>query len=297
VQGRRTTRPFGRLTTRLGKVMSEGNQTNPRLSLTKAQLQAGLGAELFSLCQGITADGNLSKDEIVALGLWLHKNQGAQLPCIAFLSKTLNKIVADGHVTREEQRELLEAIERVLPPDARKAAKGARRTVEAKRKAVAKAARDEQRKQEMEREGRRWPEDEFDFMVAGVQFEDRHRIIARCLSVGDRVRIEPEPDHPNDECAVAVTLTDGRKIGYVPRTESEDVSGYIDDGGYYVASVKKILTGGNVPIPVIVLQFYRRDQFNDIRDLTPEPCPNTSTAYAPPDRRYSEPRKPWWRFW
>ena len=101
------------------------------------------------------------------------------------------------------------------------------------------------------------------------------------------MRIVPEPNNPHDECAVAVTLVDGRRIGYVPRTDSEDVSGCIDDGGYYVATVKKILTGGRVPVPVIVLQFYRPDQLADIADLKPDLCPTAAAA----------PRKPWWKFW
>lgn len=219
--------------------MSERGPSTPRVSLTKAQINDGIGAELFSLCQGMTADGRLSKDEIVALSLWLRDNQGTQLPGITFLSETLHRIIADGRVTRDEQRELMEAIEKVLPPEARRGAKAARRGIEAKRKADEKAAREQQRKQELAREQRRWPEDEFDFMVVGVQFEGRYRIIERSLKVGDRVRVVPEPDNPHDECAAAVTLTDGRQIGYVPRTDSEDVSGCIDDGGYYVATVKK----------------------------------------------------------
>jgi hypothetical protein len=94
-----------------------------------------------------------------------------------------------------------------------------------------------------------------------------------------------------------VTLTDGRQIGYVPRTDSEDVTGCIDDGGYHVATVKKILTGRRVPIPVIVLRFYRPDQRDDIADLNPDPCPTTSPAHKSPVRWLPEPRKPWWKFW
>ena len=267
--------------------MSEGR----RVSLTKTQIQDGIGAELFSLCQGVTADGKLSKDEIVALGMWLHDNRGAQLPAIAFLSETLNRITADGHVTRDERRELLEAIERVLPPEARKSAKAARKAVEARRKADEKAAREAIRKQELEKERRRWPEDEFDFILAGVQYEGQQRLIERSVNVGDRVRLVPEPDNPKDDCAVAVTLADGRKIGYVPRSSSEDVTGCIEDGGYYVAIVKKVLSGGRAPVPVILLQFYRGDQFNDIADLRPNLCPGDSSGHALPSS------KPWWRFW
>jgi hypothetical protein len=96
-------------------------------------------------------------------------------------------------------------------------------------------------------------------MVAGVSFDGQHRLIERCLDVGDRVRIVREPDNPHDDCAVAVTLTDRRNMGQVPHTDSEDVSRCVEDGGYFVATMKKILTGGHVPVPVIVLEFHRHD--------------------------------------
>jgi hypothetical protein len=266
------------MTTDEREEISEPNQRKRRVSLSKTEIQKGISAELFSIAQGITSDGVISKDEIVALGLWLRDNRDADLPGIAFLSETLNRIIADGVVTKKERRELFEAIEKVLPPEARKIAKTARRAVEAKRKADAKAAKKEQRMQELAEQERRQPEDEFDFMVAGVSFHRRHRLVERYLNAGDRVRIVPEPTNRHDECAVAVTLADGRKIGYVPRTDSEDVSGCIDDGNYYVATVKKILTGGRLPIPVITLQFYRPDQFTDVAALHPDPCPTASPA-------------------
>lgn len=266
--------------------MANDRPAKPRVSLTKAQLQDGIGAELFSLCQGMTADGKLSKDEVVALGLWLRDHRDAPLPGIALLSETLDRIIADGRITHDEQRELMEAVEKVLPLEARKEAKAARKGVETKRKADEKAAKEEQRKQELEREARRLPEDEFDFMVAGVQFEGRDRIISRHLKAGDRVRLRPEPENPHDDDAVAVTLLDGRRIGYVPRRDSADVSDCLDLDDFYVATVKKILTGGRAPVPVIVVQFYRRDQMGDVADLKPEPCPRAAPA-----------RKPWWKFW
>ncbi len=135
----------------------------------------------------------------------------------------------------------------------------------------------DQRKKALKPAERPWPEDEFDFMVAGVTFDARDRLIQRCLRTGDRVRIVSEPDNPHDEYAVAVTLVDGRKIGYVPRADSEDVSACIDDGNHYIATVKKILTGGHSAVPVIVLQFYHPDQLADIADLDPELCSTPST--------------------
>jgi hypothetical protein len=75
---------------------------------------------------------------------------------------SLTNILAGGRVTVAEQQELLDAIEKVLPPDSRKTAKAARRQVEKDRKAAQKAAdkaaKDEQRRVDREREQRRWPE-------------------------------------------------------------------------------------------------------------------------------------------
>lgn len=39
----------------------------PRVSLTQAQVQAGLGAELLALCQTVTADGRLTDAEVAGL--------------------------------------------------------------------------------------------------------------------------------------------------------------------------------------------------------------------------------------
>jgi hypothetical protein len=66
--------------------MGKDRPSKPRVSLTKAQIQDGIGAELFSLCQGMTADGRLSKEEVVALGLWLRDNRDAPLPGIALMT-------------------------------------------------------------------------------------------------------------------------------------------------------------------------------------------------------------------
>lgn len=281
--------------------MASTKPTNARVSLSKSQLIEGAGAELFSLCQGMTADGKISKAEIVALGDWLTDNQDAPLPGIAYLTETLKRIVADGRVTREESSELLEAIEKVLPADARKGAKAARREVERQRKAAEKAAaadvRQREQAAELEQYRRREPVNEFDFMVAGVHVDGRAGIISRYLNIGDRVRLLPEPNNAYDACAVAVQLCNGQLIGYVPRGECEDVSDCIDDGGYYVAKVKKILTGGRLPVPVIVADFYRPDQLSDIAELEPNECGKPAANYGASPYRKPEANGPWWKIW
>ena len=72
------------------------------------------------------------------------------------------------------------------------------------------------------------------------------------------------------------------KIGYVPRSDSVDVSDCIDMNRYYVATVKKII-GIRFPVPVIALQFYRSDQLADLADLNLQP---NTTGAAGPDIAY-----------
>lgn len=277
--------------------MASTKNSKARVALSKKQLQSVLGAELFSLCQGIAADGILSKDEIVVLGQWLTDHHNDELLGIALLTDTLKHIVADGRVSRLEQQQLLEVVEQILPPDERRNAKAARRAVERERKAAERKQRDLVNAKQRAEARLREPEDEFDFMIAGVHFDGRARTIKESVYVGDRVHLNRDAHNPRDEYAVAITVRDGRQIGYVPRTESQDVASCLDDHEYYVASIKKVLTGGHVPIPVVLLHFYGQEQFVGVRQLNPDRC--ESATMVPQARVVSFPRTsdPWWKLW
>src|SRR5437868_7027050 len=101
-----------------------------RLSLTKAQRQSAGGAELISLCQVMTADGSLSQEEIQSLRDWLQEHRNDDLPAIIHFTSVVEAILADGKVTVEECRDLYKAVEDVLPPHVRSAARNARRSAE-----------------------------------------------------------------------------------------------------------------------------------------------------------------------
>jgi hypothetical protein len=262
-----------------------------RISLSKKQIEDGVGAELFSLCQSISADGRLSKDEIHALDQWLRDNKDGALPGIAFLSATLSRIIADGQVTSDEQRELLEAIEKVLPVETRKSAKAARKQAENERMAVREKKERQESLRKMEETRRRTPIAEFDFMVAGVHFEGRDRIIAQFLNEGDRVRIALDSGNPYDRSAVAINLLSGQQIGYVPRTESAEVTSCVKGSSLYIASVKKILVGGRVPIPVVVLQFFAENQGEYISEFRPDRCSGAQVS-GPGAASRRAPQKP-----
>jgi hypothetical protein len=51
----------------------------------------------------------------------------------------------------------------------------------------------------------------------------------------------------------------GYQIGFVPEEDAVEVAPLLDNGHPYSAEVKKILTGGLVPIPVVIADVYRTD--------------------------------------
>ena len=168
--------------------MAEKNPRKRRLSLTKAQRRAGAGAELLALCQSITEDGRISKDEILELRTWLKANKDSDLPAIEFfLTSTVERIVADRRVTKEERKELYKAIETVLPPDVRKDAVGKRRAVETVQQEHRRAQREGKRQRDREERDRKRPLRSVNFMVAGVHYEGRPQIIRRYVRPDDDV--------------------------------------------------------------------------------------------------------------
>src|SRR5262245_34645494 len=109
-----------------------------RVSLSKKQLETAAGAELLSICQSIKSDGKLSADDIIKLAHWLGANKGCDLPAVDYLHSVVERIVADKRVSTDEMKELHAAIEKVMPSDARK-------EVIDSRKAIEKAAKDQQK--------------------------------------------------------------------------------------------------------------------------------------------------------
>ncbi len=259
-----------------------------RLSLTKADIQAGVGAELLALCQSVTEDGRLQKQEIVELTLWLRRNRGSDLPAIAHLAETVERIIADGRVTRDEHDELYKAIETVLPPDVRRDAVASRKAVESERKArdrearaAGKALEREIKAQERERDR---PVASLNFMVAGVHYEGRAEVISAHVRQGDPAYLARDPANRFSRNAIEVRLANGMQIGFVPEMDARRTARVLDAGNPHVAYVTKVLTGGRAPIPVVQADIHNADAVVDGLIF-----PNQ----VPPKRK----PKPWWQVW
>lgn len=230
-----------------------------RVSLTKTQRESEVGAELLSLCQVVTTDGSLSEEEVSSLREWLQEHKDEDLPAISHLIKVVETIVADGRVTPEERRELFIAVEAILPPDVRAIAKSARRTVEQKEKDRLRLQRELDKERQRDERERNSSIEHWDFMVAGSRYEGRPAVIDRYARLAAPAYLVRDPSNKHSRNAVEVRTTSGHQIGFVPEEDAADIAPLLDAGHPYLAQIKKILTGGRYPIPVVIADVYRRD--------------------------------------
>jgi HIRAN domain-containing protein len=227
-----------------------------RTSITKLQRQTAVAADLISLCQTVTEDGRLEDQEIAALRQWLDENRGTDLPAVAFLFETVERILADGKVTADEQQELYRAIETVLPPDIRESVRGTRLSGERAAKQEVREQKEAARQAQREAQARNSPVESWDFMVAGVRYEGRAEVISRFAEPGDTAFLVRDRANGFSRNAVEVRLSNGMQAGYVPEQHAVDLAPLLDSGHKHGAYIKKILTGGRAPIPVVVASLY-----------------------------------------
>ncbi|MFZ1058149.1 MAG: HIRAN domain-containing protein [Candidatus Rokuibacteriota bacterium] len=211
---------------------------------------------MIALCQTVTEDGRLVDQEIAALRQWLEENRGSDLPAVAFLVVTVERILADGKVTTEEQQDLYRAIETVLPPDIRVSVRGTRLSGEHAAKEEARLWKEAAEQAESEAGARNLPVDSWDFMVAGVRYEGRPEVIRQFAETGDTAFLIRDRANAYSRNAVEVRLSNGMQAGYVPEQHAVDVAPLLDSGHKHGAYMKKILTGGRAPIPVVVASLY-----------------------------------------
>ncbi len=253
-----------------------GSETKrKRISLPKQAAQSGIVAELLMLLETVTADGKISDEEVAELNTWLYDNVVSDLPGIDFLRTTVTQILADGVVTREEKTALYRAVERILPPEARRQAKERRSAVEALEKEYARSEKSATQTAEREARASKRPIASANFMVAGVLHEDRAEVIERYASEGDTVFLVREPENAYDSNAIRVRLQNGRDIGFVPREYAAGLAPALDSGSKQHAYLTKILTGRRAPIPVVQANLYRSDAPVSgalLRDEIPEPA-------------------------
>lgn len=212
-----------------------------RLSLTKGQRQTAAGMDLIALCTAAATDGRLSDEEVADLREWADLYRDVDLPARAHLDGVLARVFADGVLSASERVTLFDAIEAVLPPDVRKEVAAHRRTA---------ASQDRRRDAVLYR---------YDFMVAGVRYHDRD-LVCRSVNESTGILLCRERGNPFSPHATLVLTDDQRELGYVPDEEAANsLARQLDDGSLYSARVKKVLTGGRWPIPIILADVHWSD--------------------------------------
>lgn len=217
-----------------------------RITFTKGQLAADSGGLLYKLCLKVAEDGEISESEVHELKALIEESFDSDIPAFQFLKDLIEDILADGEVDDYERRELMKAVERVVP-------KSDRDIIQAKRKAI-----DERVKQEridaasdsMAFDGESAPEI-FDFMVAGTRYDDRPKVIQRYAKENVPVYFKRDYANKFSDFAVEVRLSNGKMIGYVPEHDAVDLAPILDGGCNCKAFVKKILYHADPPWPVI----------------------------------------------
>ncbi len=230
-----------------------------RISLTKSQLRTELGAELLSLCQSATADGCVAVEEVEGLRAWLQDCEGVDLPAVSYLREVVARVLADGKITPAECRDVHLAVEDVLPVELRRVSAQSRREIEKSERDQKRAARVREREQKRETRRQAAPIDSANFTVAGVRYEGRPRIIARCCRVGEAVRLERDRDNRYSHAVIAVHVESGEQIGFVPEEHAQRLAPIMDRGAIAQAYLTKLLTGGRSPIPIVQARFFRSE--------------------------------------
>ncbi len=94
----------------------------PRRSRYPRRIALIAGRELIALLTELSADGQVTREEMGRLRAWLEVDHGVVFPAFPFLHETIEQMSSDGEITEDELDRLALAIERVLPKDVRIAA-------------------------------------------------------------------------------------------------------------------------------------------------------------------------------
>jgi hypothetical protein len=259
-----------------------------RVTLTKAHAETPTGRELIALLTELSADGNVTREEMERLRAWLEIDRGVDFPALGFLYEVVEQISQDGVITEEELDRLALAIERVLPKEIRaeaslkrKQARDERRRAGALQQAEVRAARIAERERAKVLHRAR-------FVVRGALRSAERREACERLAEGDDVTLDREPDNPRDPNAILVISDDDCELGYVPREDAAVMAPLIDAGASVEATVQKLWEtpddGQIVPIVVAKLRRagYVSTAIEGTRPDRPPGAAATPTASASP---------------
>jgi hypothetical protein len=256
-----------------------------RVTLSKAHRSTPAGRELIALLTELSADGQVTREEMDRLRIWLEVDRGVDFPACAFLYGIVEPISRDVAITEEALDTLAIAIERVLPSDVRlmatlrrKEHRAARRTANAAKRAAERA---HERTTRIEARELARPLHRADFVVMGTRRSAERREGCAGLEVGEAVTLEREPDNIHDGNAILVVTQGGTELGYVPREDAKQMAPFLDAGAEVDATVKKLLNraeGDTLPVVISTLRRGGGDPRPSLRTPVSQPLPDRPPA-------------------
>jgi uncharacterized tellurite resistance protein B-like protein len=73
-----------------------------RVTLTKAHAETPTGRELIALLTELSADGNVTREEMERLRSWLEVDRGVDVAALGYLYEVVEQISEDGEATEED---------------------------------------------------------------------------------------------------------------------------------------------------------------------------------------------------
>jgi hypothetical protein len=217
-------------------MLDDSNVGGEREPLSPARRATPAGIDILALCRSLPPDGRLSKDDLDLLRDWASRYHDVSLPAQEYLSGVVTKALVDERLTADERDWVYFAVESVLPVQLRKSTQDERRVAE-----LLKA----------ESDGRADATLSFDFLLAGVHLDGRWQTIQSHVKAGDVVYLVRSPADALRDERVRVVLPTGECIGFVPEEDALPIAPEVARGARVEATVRKILAGGQYPIPVI----------------------------------------------
>jgi hypothetical protein len=112
--------------------------------------------------------------------------------------------------------------------------------------------------------------------VAGVTFEGRQRVVARC-SVGESLRLVRDPTNRYDKGAIKVMRFNGEQLGFIPVhvSRGDDPSGLalrMDRGDEYKCRIKDLTGGGGQNLGVNT-EVAEGEEFDSVLSTAKRPAP------------------------
>lgn len=119
----------------------------------------------------------------------------------------------------------------------------------------------------------------YEGVVADYERYDGPSVISQ-LRVGDSLTLRREPDHLQDEWAIEVLTTSGRKLGYVPKPQTGIIAELMDEGLTIKAEIDYL-----DPSARDWEAIYFRITFRGLVEVELEACPSCGSTRRLPDGR------------